>query len=758
MEKRSRNSGRHLTGVCIAGGERQHLFLLIVLISLLPAPVLAATVSGTQDLPHPLAHLTLLAAVLTVVVLLTWWNLLLRKRIHQTTAELTREVTASRRQSDELRLSEERFLAIFNSVNDAIIIHEIDSGAILDVNERMSEMFGYTREEARRLDIDAISSGIPPYTQEDALEWLRKAARGTPQLFEWQAKARDGGLFWMEVNVRRARILEHDALLVTARDISDRKLTEAALRDVQATLTKAFQLAPVIFTISELSDGTYVDVNRMFVQLSGFDRAEAIGKTSVELGWIDRQDRERFMRTLRQEGRVPGMEMALTSKSGHKVISWYCAELVEVNGRERILSICLDITEQKRAEEALRRSEEKFRDIYQNAPIAIFQSSIAGRFLSVNPALATLFGFDSPEQVLTEVTDVAGQLFVNPEQRRELIAQAEQCSRFLRHEVEYRRRDGSHFIANLYQRLVRDEAGEVQFMEGFVEDITERKHSDEITRVMNAELEQRVSERTAELEQANAALKQEVENRKRAQLEISCLNEGLLRQRAALEAANKELETFSYSVSHDLRSPLRHISGYAGLLLEDCGSGLDDKARSYLEKINSSTMKMQDLIDGLLSLSRVIRGDLNTVPLDLGFYAREIAQALQQADPSRGVSFVIAEHVPATADPVLIRSVLENLMGNAWKYSSKTEHAVIEFGSELQQGERVYFVRDNGAGFDMAYATKLFGVFQRMHSPAEFEGTGIGLATVQRIINRHGGRIWAEAEVGKGATFYFTLS
>jgi PAS domain S-box-containing protein len=788
-----RNSGRYVSGVCIARSLPQepprrkeasprlcraeaaplpgrrlrvvgsalppcsgpriphlHQVLFLSLPLLAAAPALATPLAGREaQSAEQWVTLALLIAVALCAALLCR-NFSLRRSIREKTDELTREIMASRRQGEELRLSEERFQAIFNLVNDAIFIHDSDTGAILEVNQRMCEMYGYTQEEARRLHLHAISSDVAPYTAEHAQEWLRKAAQGTPQLFEWQAKAKDGRLFWVEVNVRRAWILEHDSLLVTARDISDRKLTESALRDAQATLSKAFQLAPVIFTISEPADGTYVEVNQMFEQLSGFTREEAIGRTSVELGWIARQDREKLLQALKKEGRVSGMEMSFTSKTGRKLLSWYCAELVEVNGKERILSICLDITEQKRA-------EKKFRDIFENAPIAIFQSTIAGRFLSVNPAAATVFGYQSPEQLLSEVVDIPRQLFERPEQREELIRCALQSDLFVRREIEYRRRDGSHFIANIHVRLVRDEEGEVQFMEGFVEDITERKRSEELTRILNAELEQRVSERTMELEQINVALKQEVESRKRAQLEIGCLNEGLLRQRAALESANKELESFSYSVSHDLRAPLRHLSGYAGLLMEDFGAALDEKARGYLEKINISSIKMQELIDGLLSLSRVIRGDLNTVPLDLSFYARDIAQALQQAEPAREVSFIIAEHVPATADPVLIRSVLENLLGNAWKYSGKSDQAQIEFGSELQRGERVYYVRDNGAGFDMAYAGKLFGVFQRMHSATEFEGTGIGLATVQRIIHRHGGRIWAEAEIGKGATFYFTL-
>lgn len=395
--------------------------------------------------------------------------------------------------------------------------------------------------------------------------------------------------------------------------------------------------------------------------------------------------------------------------------------------------------------------------IFQNSPIAIFQSTKEGSFMRVNPALARMFGYLTPDEVLSSVTDIHHQLLVYPELRDELIDGVLAANNFIWREIEYRRKDGTQFLGNMCMRAARDRDGRLQFFEGFVEDITDRMLVYELTTALNMELEQRVEERTLELEKANKALQQEVEFRKSAQVEITCLNAGLVRQRAALEAANNELETFSYSVSHDLRAPLRNIISLVAILAEDFGPSLEEKAREYLHRMEVSALKMQELIDGLLTLSRLTQGELKAVVLDLSSYAREIAQELQQAEPQRNVTLVIADRTPAQADPVLIRSALDNLLRNAWKYSSKREHSVIEFGCEEQDGGHVFFVRDNGAGFNMAYADKLFGVFQRMHSASEFEGTGIGLATVQRIIRRHGGRIWAESDVDKGATFFFTL-
>ena len=229
------------------------------------------------------------------------------------------------------------------------------------------------------------------------------------------------------------------------------------------------------------------------------------------------------------------------------------------------------------------------------------------------------------------------------------------------------------------------------------------------------------------------------------------------RQAQVAETANKELEAFSYSVSHDLRAPLRGIAGFSQALTEDEADKLSAKGHDYLKRIRAAAQRMGDLIDDLLRLSRVSRADFKKEPADLSALATVVGGELRKAHPDRDVEIIVQPTVTATADPRLVRILLENLVGNAWKFTSKTEHAKIEFGARDDAGERVYFVRDNGAGFDMSYADKLFGAFQRLHSDKEFAGTGIGLATVHRIVVRHGGRIWAEAAVGKGATFHFTL-
>lgn len=256
--------------------------------------------------------------------------------------------------------------------------------------------------------------------------------------------------------------------------------------------------------------------------------------------------------------------------------------------------------------------------------------------------------------------------------------------------------------------------------------------------------------RPEELRRANEALQAEIHERKQA--------EGKVRlQSAQLEAANKELEAFCYSVSHDLRAPLRSIDGFGQALLEDYGNKLDAGGKDYLLRVRGATQRMGTLIDDLLNLSRVARADIRREKVDVSALARSVAAELQKTHPERSVEFRVEAGLEAEADSHLLRIVLDNLLGNAWKFTSGHAHARIEFGNVQKENESIFFVKDDGAGFDSAYAQRLFGVFQRLHAVNEFPGIGVGLATVQRIIQRLGGRVWAEGAVEEGATFYFTL-
>lgn len=272
----------------------------------------------------------------------------------------------------------------------------------------------------------------------------------------------------------------------------------------------------------------------------------------------------------------------------------------------------------------------------------------------------------------------------------------------------------------------------------------------------------RIEQREAALNAANGALQQEIGEHKTARAEVASLNLGLERRvaerTAELEAANKELESFSYSVSHDLRAPLRAIDGFAMLLQKHLGAGLDPTGEGHLDRVRSATQRMGHLIDDLLRLSRTTRSEMNRRDLDLSELTRGIAADLQVASPGRKVEVAIAPGMAVHGDPTLMRAVMENLLGNAWKFTAKRAEARIEVGQRGEGAGSIYFVKDNGAGFDMRYVDKLFGAFQRLHAVTEYAGTGVGLANVQRIIHRHGGRVWAEGVPDQGAAFYFTMS
>jgi len=383
---------------------------------------------------------------------------------------------------------------------------------------------------------------------------------------------------------------------------------------------------------------------------------------------------------------------------------------------------CGGALERIRAETALRESDQRLRLALAASRMGIWTIELQGRprFIS-SPELDAIFGlkpgeFEGSEQTLFTFIHPDDHHMVRATMARAIKAEGE-------YELEFRILPRDRPIGWLLARgcscfVVR---GKPSRLIGVAFDITARKLSENEVLRLNLDLEHRVAERTA-----------------------------------ALEAINKELESFSYSVSHDLRAPLRSIRGFSEVLLDRYGGKLDERGREFLRRACESSNQMDLLIDDLLKLSRIGRTELHHQPVDLSALANSIADDLRAEEPQRAVTFSITTGLQTGGDQRLLRIALENLLRNAWKFTSSQPKARIEFG-ETPGPQPAFFVRDNGVGFDMAYASRLFGVFQRLHSTAEFPGSGIGLATVQRILNRHGGRAWAESAVNQGATFYFSL-
>jgi PAS domain S-box-containing protein len=341
-----------------------------------------------------------------------------------------------------------------------------------------------------------------------------------------------------------------------------------------------------------------------------------------------------------------------------------------------------------------------------------------------------LFGGDLERSLGYALSEMTGGLsqwekLVHPE---DLSSFRAECARAVSSKkpfnLEYRvlHRDGSHLYIQDNGYPLIDSQGNISSIVGFRVDITERKRDEEKIRQMNSELERRVFERTSEL-----------------------------------EFANKEMEAFCYSISHDLRAPLRSIRGYCEIILQDYGKKLDDRGEEYLNRACESAGHMNQLLDDLLRLSVISRGELQREKTDLSEMARQIVTGLKSGESQRAMKFKLSRDLVVQCDARLLQIALGNLLSNAWKFTGRKPEAIIEFGSSQQDGERVFFIRDNGEGFEMEWRHRLFGVFERLHSAKDFPGTGIGLAIVQRIIQRHGGRIWAEAKRNEGATFYFTL-
>jgi PAS domain S-box-containing protein len=395
---------------------------------------------------------------------------------------------------------------------------------------------------------------------------------------------------------------------------------------------------------------------------------------------------------------------------------------LEMTVRERTAALTRELDVRQKAEGALKRSEEKLSLHLRHTPLGVIEWDSEGHIVEWNFAAERIFGYPREKALGRPSAELIADRSPDGGVGR-LWERLRETRRSAWCRSEGQTREGMGVISEWYATPIIGERGGVSGAVVLVLDITNRVLAEEQLKALNEELEERVARRTDQL-----------------------------------EAAMKEIEAFSYSVSHDLRAPLRAIDGFSQALIEDCSDGLGEVGRGYIARVRAATLRMATLIDDILKLSRVSRAEMRIMMADMGGIAREVAEEIGRAQPDRAVRVEVRPDTePTEADAALVRIVFDNLLRNAWKFTRTREEGYVEVGSFTEGRETVYYVKDNGVGFDMAYVGKLFGAFQRLHSDLEFEGTGIGLATVQRVVARHGGRVWAEGRPGEGATFYFTM-
>jgi PAS domain S-box-containing protein len=488
---------------------------------------------------------------------------------------------------------------------------------------------------------------------------------------------------------------------------AERKRLEKILQASEVRYRRLFETAQDGILIIDADTGDIVDVNPFLVDLLGYSHKEFIGKKLWEIGaFKDIEESRAAFKELQNKEYIRYENLPLETKEGRQIDVEFVSNAYRVNHSNVIQCNIRDITERKMAEEALKESEERYRNLFrENLSVMLLIDPQSGDIVDANPAACSFYGYNRKELTSMKITDIN---ILDHETIFQKLQQAKlkQCGFF----------DFRHRLANGETRIVDVYSGPLildgnTILHSIIHDVTDRK-----------QMEEALKERTLQL-----------------------------------ELANQELESFSYSVSHDLRAPLRAIDGYTRMIINKYGDQFNEDALAKFGVIRNSAHMMAQLIDDLLTLSRLSRKDMFMSKIDMETLIRDAWKELHADNMDRNINLKVNSMPSGYGDRALIKQVYLNLLSNAIKFTKNQNPALIEVSGHIDGNKDVYYVKDNGAGFDMQYYNKLFGAFQRLHSGEDFEGTGIGLATVQRIINRHEGLVWAEGKVGEGATFYFSL-
>jgi PAS domain S-box-containing protein len=631
-----------------------------------------------------------------------------------TTLVLQDEIKDRKALEAQLRINEAMYreiAALVDLTHDAIFVRNHDS-QIIFWNAAAERLYGWLRDEVSGKTTHGLLHTVFPQPLEEIEAEVLATGYWEGELLHTR---RDGSVItvssrWAlnKVEGQLPRILESN------RDITRRKQEEQKIRGLLEAAPDAVIIANHL--------GAIVLVNSCAERVFGYRREELLlQKVQTILPDYGHRHSNAGAGNFSPEHPTRlSVELNGRRKNGTEFPAEINSSPFET-ANEILISISVrDITERKHAEELIRLGDERFRMLVQGVKdYVLLMLDPSGRVTTWNEGAEQILGYRSEEMLALDFSSFYMLDDRAKDKPAKELKNAQERQRFER-EGQRARKDGSLFWANTVISVLRDGDGPIRGFGVVIRDISARKRTDE-----------------------------ELEARRRE----------IFQRNAQLVVANNELESFSYSVSHDLRTPLRAIDGFSHALLEDYAEKLDEQGREYLGRIRSATQRMGSLIDDLLNLSRLSRTTMQMQPVDVTVLAGSVAGEIRKVQPQREVELKVQEGLSAHADPGLLRVVFENLLGNAWKFTSKKGFpAHIEVGRCHTNGDNAFFVRDDGAGFDPAYATRLFGAFQRLHGQQEFEGTGVGLATVQRIIQRHGGRIWAESAPGQGATFYFTLN